>query len=395
MQGRLNHYQEAQRQPDVDLGEGEYRKAHQHPQGVIAIGAGDAVKTDAVTVDEVACGLKIVISIVGRKKAEERRLTAQGNGSTEEEDKDHQPPLYIFKQRSTFHGNNLHSPVSKRYAQSSIIHKNWCLSGLFPEVLAHNMWFCCRAAVLVRVVQFYYDWCLMNSMADQSHHSHRTVHFSHAVPYYCQIADQVHAADYLDHGKSLLADPFWYETGAATPQEYAYWAVRSCGMVCVKMCVEALGGPCLPLQAWIERGLAVDAYLTEKRPGQATIEKGWLHAGLAQVMAQEGLCTGLKPVDVNGLYDDISSGKLVIASVSHELGSGKPITHQGEHLVVVTGMLCEAGRLSAVVVHNPSGRNAALQEYAVIPIERFIQAFSGRVITVKKDSDRPERTALQ
>jgi hypothetical protein len=223
----------------------------------------------------------------------------------------------------------------------------------------------------------------------------KTVQFPRAVPYYCQIADLTHVADYLDHGKSLLEDPFWQKTGATNPEEYAYWAVRSCGVVCVRMCVEAFGGSYLPLQVWIERGLALNAYLTEKRPGQALIEKGWLHAGLAKVMDQAGLNSEVKAVDMAGLYDALYFGKLVIASVSHELGSGKEITHQGGHLVVVTGMLCEVGNPSAVELHNPSGRSAALQASAVIPVERFVQAFSGRVITVKKDSDSPQGTALQ
>jgi len=249
--------------------------------------------------------------------------------------------------------------------------------------------------VLVRVRLFVYHKNLMNPVVSHPQVLHKTDHFTQTVPYYCQIADQANAADYLDKGKSLLEDPFWKKTGAANTHEYVYWAARSCGMVCVKMCVEAFGGACLPLQVWIERGLALNAYLTEKRPGQAVVEKGWLHAGLAQVMEQVGLSTEVKAVDMAGLYEELSGGKLVIASVSHELGSEKPITHQGGHLVVVTGMLCNDGDISVVVIHNPSGRRAALQASAVIAVERFVQAFSGRVITVKKDSDGPQRTALQ
>lgn len=254
---------------------------------------------------------------------------------------------------------------------------------------------CCREAVLVRVRLFVYDRNLMNLVEKPLQTLSKTVQFPRAVPYFCQIADLAHVADYLDYGKPLLEDPFWQKTGAANPEEYAYWAVRSCGMVCVKMCVEAFGGFCFPLQVWIERGLALNAYLTEKRPGQALIEKGWLHAGLAQVMEQADLSTEVKAVDMDGLYEELSGGKLVIASVSHELGSAKEITHQGGHLVVVTGMLCNDGDISAVVLHNPSGRSVDLQAGAVIPVERFVQAFSGRVITVKKDSDRSQRTALQ
>lgn len=235
----------------------------------------------------------------------------------------------------------------------------------------------------------------MKPLPSQPHRVYETVVFPRTVPYHCQIADHTHVADYLDRGKALLEDPFWQETGAATQQEYAYWAVRSCGMVCVKMCVESFGGPSLPLQAWIDRGLVLNAYLTEKRPSQASIEKGWLHAGVAQVMEQAGLLTEVKAVDMAALYGDLSMGKLAIASVSHELGSGDEITHQGGHLVVVSAMLCKDGDMSAVVVHNPSGRTAVLQAGAVIPVERFEQAFSGRVITVKKDSDMPERTTLQ
>ena len=204
------------------------------------------------------------------------------------------------------------------------------------------------------------------------------------VPYYAQFQDIENVESYINGACSLLNDPYWKNSGAETVEEYAYWANRACGMVCVKTCIEAFGGPEFPLHTWIQRGLDVDAYLVEKRDGETSIEKGWLHAGLAKVMNAQGLQTKVKPSSTAQLVNDLRHGNLVIASVSFEIGTHQSISHQGGHLVTVIGAMMDGNQIKKLYIHNPSGRTRALRENAAIDIERFEQAFSGRVITVKK-----------
>jgi hypothetical protein len=205
-----------------------------------------------------------------------------------------------------------------------------------------------------------------------------------SVPYYAQVEDVDRITAYLSGSRSLEDDPFWANSGADSTKEYAFWANRACGMVCVKTCVEAFSGPILSLHTWIKRGLAEDAYLTEKRKNNITIEKGWLHTGLAKVMADEGLETRVKASSIEDLVADLREGKLIIASVSYEIGTYQPITERGGHLVTVTSAVLEDGVAKELLIHNPSGRSPRLRENAVISVDRFSQAFSGRVITVGK-----------
>lgn len=202
------------------------------------------------------------------------------------------------------------------------------------------------------------------------------------APYYAQFEDIERIEDYLHGGIALEDDPYWARSGAGSPSEYAYWANRACGMVCVKTCIEAFDGPILPLHIWIQRGLAQNAYLTEQRGKDTLVEKGWLHAGLAEVMASQGLEARVRAATINEIAMAVQSGKLAIASVSFEIGTRQPITQQGGHLVTVVGVRWRGKAVRSLVIHNPSGRTKTLREYAVIPVKRFKEAFSGRVILV-------------
>ncbi len=68
-----------------------------------------------------------------------------------------------------------------------------------------------------------------------------TITLPYPVPYYAQVSSVELAEAILTERMPAELDPRWAETGAATPEIYAYWTQRACGVACVKMCVEALG----------------------------------------------------------------------------------------------------------------------------------------------------------
>ena len=105
----------------------------------------------------------------------------------------------------------------------------------------------------------------------------------YSVPYYSQVATPELAFQIFSHEMSPLDDPNWKETGTQMQEEYAYWVERSCGIACVKMCVEALGGPRLSMMEWIRRGLAIGGYL-EKVENGTRVELGWIHRALADLI---------------------------------------------------------------------------------------------------------------
>ena len=213
----------------------------------------------------------------------------------------------------------------------------------------------------------------------------QTLYLPYPVPYFAQIASPELAEDIFVHGMDPMLDPRWAESGAATPQEYAYWVDRACGVACLKMGVEALGGPQHSLVEWAHRGLARGGYLIRTAENGETKEVGWVHSALVNMAREIGLQAEVRAASLNEIPAFLREGKLVIASVSYEAGDDRlPITRKGGHLMVVTGAEIEGETLLALYVNNPSGRRAALQAGARLAVERLAPAYSGRIILVHR-----------
>jgi hypothetical protein len=207
------------------------------------------------------------------------------------------------------------------------------------------------------------------------------------IPYVCQFASPELVHTFVYGERDIETDPRWAESGAADAAEYAHWARRSCGVVCVKMAVEGIrGGGSQPVMAWVREGLSINGYLIELRADrpERPVEKGWKHASLAELAQRHGCSAALiRDVTAAGLAAQVKAGRVIIASVTSELGEDGEITRSSGHLVLVIGVTVgEAGNLAEIIIHNPSGRTAALQDRARIPVERFMRGFSGRGIAI-------------
>ena len=211
-----------------------------------------------------------------------------------------------------------------------------------------------------------------------------TLTVSYPIPYTCQFASPELVRALINKQILLEDDPCWADYGAASPEEYAHWALRSCGVVCVKMAVEGISGKTAgTVMDWVKAGLALDGYITDKRSDRPA-EVGWKHATLARLASEHGCHTGLiANQTLDDLADHFRADRLLIASVTSELGEDGPLTRRNGHLVVVYGLtLGEGGAVESVTLHNPSGRTAALQSGASIPAGRFADGFSGHRIVV-------------
>lgn len=209
-----------------------------------------------------------------------------------------------------------------------------------------------------------------------------TVQLPYPVPYAGQVASPELAHRILEGLLPAEQDPRWAEVGAGSPQEYAYWVERACGVACVKMCVEAMGGPRRTLVEWARAGVSIHGYLIVTEENGLQSERGWIHQSLADLCRAEGLQAEPRPAKLEEFLTFLRSGQMVIASVSYEIGVDGPITRRSGHLVVVTGAELEDGHLSALRINNPSGRTPEMRANARIPVERFMQGYSGRVILV-------------
>jgi hypothetical protein len=217
------------------------------------------------------------------------------------------------------------------------------------------------------------------------HQNRMTAHLltvPYRVPYYAQIATPWLATAFFERRLIPALDPHWEESGAYSLEEYLYWVNRACGAACVKMAVEALGGERLPLIEWARRGVRLGGYLTEKRPDGSQSERGWLHSALAELIRGAGFSAEARPLAIREFVSELSEGGMIIASVSHEIGTHGPITKRGGHLVLVFGAVLEKNEPIGLLLHNPSGRSDALRVNAQIPVERFAAAYTGRGITV-------------
>jgi hypothetical protein len=191
---------------------------------------------------------------------------------------------------------------------------------------------------------------------------------SYAVSYVCQFTSPDLVADFIYERRPLEADPRWREYGAQSLEEYAHRSRRSCVVVCVKMAVEAITRQeAKPIMEWVQAGLLVGGYLTEIREDRP-VEKGWKHASLAE-MAGRNSCSAklISESAIADLAEYIRSDRLIIASVSSELGEAGPITRNSGHLVVVYAVeVNDHGGVTHIRLHNPSGRSPQLQASALL-----------------------------
>ncbi|MEI7844832.1 MAG: C39 family peptidase [Chloroflexota bacterium] len=187
------------------------------------------------------------------------------------------------------------------------------------------------------------------------------------------------------HGFDPTLDPRWAESGAKTPEEYAYWMDRACGIACLKMCIEALGGPKLTIMDWVRIGLENDGYLIRYDANNKAEEVGWIHSSLAILARKFGIIAEAKAANESEIIKLLKQGSIVTASVSYEIGDDRlDITKKGGHLIVIMGAEYDENGPLAFFINNPSGRRKELQAGARIQIERFAPAFSGRIITFQR-----------
>jgi hypothetical protein len=117
------------------------------------------------------------------------------------------------------------------------------------------------------------------------------------------------------------------------------------------------------------------------------VERGWVHRVLAELISACGILAFARPASEDEIAGFLERGQIVIASVSYELGKDVLITHEGGHLVVVTGAdVTGEGEINCFYINNPSGRLAKNQTNARIDARRFSQAYSGRVILAENSS---------
>jgi hypothetical protein len=202
-------------------------------------------------------------------------------------------------------------------------------------------------------------------------------------PYYSQFASRAEVSRYLSDPNTVFDDPRLEDFGFESPEEYAFWAPRLCGIICTKMIIDADPESRIETVATLtRRGLELGGYRLRDEDGNC-VDKGWFYKPLIALAGEYGLAgtvfAGAQPRD---LCSEVLLGRAAIASVHPGVIRGdidvRPNGASGGHLVVVIGFRWSRGSCSGLIIHNPSGRTIETQEQSLVPIDRFDQAFAGR-----------------
>lgn len=195
----------------------------------------------------------------------------------------------------------------------------------------------------------------------------------------------------LDINDPLMNEHDIKKYGAKNSKEFSFWAWRNCGIVCVKMILDARKkGTGSSIMELTRQGIVLGGYITYL--GDKFIDKGWFHFALKLLLEKHELNAQLKKWQTpESVARDVLNNKYVILSVkvpgrSHiqEDGSfgAKQNAKYGGHLLLVTGVKMHNKNIVGFYAHDPRGLKN-YQKDTWIPRQTFIKIFSSRTIVAK------------
>lgn len=176
--------------------------------------------------------------------------------------------------------------------------------------------------------------------------------------------------------------------GAKDSEEFTFWAWRNCGIICVKMILDAKKvGKNKTIMDLTREGIDLGGYITFE--DGKLVDKGWFHSALSSLLNKYGIKSYLKKWQtIESVAKDILNNKYVIISVrvpgrSSIKNDGsfdpKKDAKYGGHLVLATGVKMNGKRVEGIYVHDPRGLET-YQEDTWIPAKTFKKIFSSRTI---------------
>ncbi|MCC2280582.1 C39 family peptidase [Streptomyces sp. ET3-23] len=197
----------------------------------------------------------------------------------------------------------------------------------------------------------------------------------HPVPYYSQWESPCLVPEFITGTRQASTDPLWQKSGAATAQEYAFWAPRMCGVACLRMALDYWGLPVPPSVPLVGELLQAGAYV---RNGDEV--QGLIYQPFAEfASARWGLyARAARDLPAQEIRTELCRGRLVMVSV-HKSVRTPEVTppSRGGHLVLAVGA-DEAG----VLLHNPSGLPGRSQQFALVSWTALDRFFAGRGVVL-------------
>ncbi|MEU5191367.1 C39 family peptidase [Streptomyces klenkii] len=197
----------------------------------------------------------------------------------------------------------------------------------------------------------------------------------HLVPYYSQWESPSLVPAFITGTREASTDPLWQKSGAADPQEYAFWAPRMCGVACLRMALDFWGLPVPPSVSLVGELLEAGAYV---RSGDEV--KGLIYQPFAEfVAARWGLyARAARELPAQDVRAEIARGRLVMVSVHKTVRTPDTTPpSRGGHLVLAVG----AGD-DGVLLHNPSGLPDLTQQFAPVSWTTLNRFYAGRGVVL-------------
>ncbi|MGW2423356.1 hypothetical protein ACWC0C_29600 [Streptomyces sp. NPDC001709] len=107
---------------------------------------------------------------------------------------------------------------------------------------------------------------------------------------------------------------------------------------------------------------------------EALTDRGWLHAGLADLAARHDLPGRAEPVPAGELLERLTTAPLIISITEKFPTDGR----RGGHLVIARGYEAEDGPEPVIHFRDPSSWG---QTHDRLPLSRVTASYSGRAIT--------------
>ncbi|MFE2031859.1 C39 family peptidase [Streptomyces scopuliridis] len=193
----------------------------------------------------------------------------------------------------------------------------------------------------------------------------------HAVPYYSQWESASLVPDFIGGQLDAADDPLWQKSGAGSPEEYAFWAPRMCGVACLRMALDFWRRPVPPSVPLVRELCEAGAYVRE---GDSV--KGLIYRPFAEhVQGRWGLTAEVRAdLSAGELPEIIAAGRLALLSVHKTIRTPhvRPPS-RGGHLALAVGVSKET-----VLLHNPSGLPGVSQEAAEVSWDRLSAFYAGR-----------------
>lgn len=183
----------------------------------------------------------------------------------------------------------------------------------------------------------------------------------------------------------------WKDLGFKNFDEAKYWERSSCGILCLKMAMDAYissnSKKMSPrIHDLIKKGVEIGAY---------DDSLGWKHDGLVRLANEfEFFAERNTEKDSQALSELLEDNSLLIVSIKWAFHNHKTVKEQilfwkkyGGHLALVIGYENDsAGNLIGFYVHHTSIRQDYNWEAKLIPIDVFEKGFTGRYIKVNDNS---------